>query len=350
MGMGVKMGYDEEAKARIEKKKKDALEARNRIKTHYERDKYKENIFGKKVLDENGQAILLNKKGEVNEAALEAQRRFDTNSGGALFLTKKQKEAVDDALTENMTAGNEKIKSEIEKESSIDMSKYNSLKSKTEKENFVNALQAQLADLKKTDTQGTGKQSKAVMKTLEDIGKKEASEKEAFDKQVKDVFNRYNAKSGEKQKEYFEEQTQEIQDEIKNLEKKALELDQEKDEILSSGLDVDLTPTSRESSLAAANNLRSSVEAVMSDKPKNDAVDITKPFNVEQQVATMSFAQRAAAKRQAAQAVATQVARIEMTKSNNTKPPESPNPTLSNPKPSPSPSPSTAEASTPETV
>lgn len=309
MGMGAKMGYEEETKTTIEKKKRDAIDARNRIKTHYERDKYKENVFGKKVLDENGQAILLHKKGEVNEEAFNAQRRFDTTSGGALFQTKKQKEAVDDALIETMTAGNEKIKGEIEKESSIDMSKYSSLKTKVEKANFVNSLNTQLADLQKTDKDGTGKQAKAVVKTLEDIKKKEIAEKEAFDTEVSSVFYRYNQKEGKDQKDYYTNQTKEVQDAMMSLQKKiaaeGLALDKEKDELLSSGLDIDLTPTSRESSLAAANNLRSSVEAILSDKPKNDAVDIdthqqdnpvdvdiTKPFNVVEQFGKASFAQR----------------------------------------------------------
>lgn len=356
MGMGAKMGYDEESKATIEKKKKDAIDARNRIKTHYERDKYKENVFGKKVLDENGQAILLHKKGEVNEAALAAQRRFDTTSGGALFQTKKQKEAVDDALTETMTAGNEKIKGEIEKESSIDMSKYSSLKTKEEKANFVNSLNSHLTELKKTDKDATGKQAKAVVKTLEDIKKKETDEKNAFDKQVQYVLTNYTKKTGADKEKYLSNQSQEINEAVTRMitdEKQAAKT------AAASPLDLDVTAGSSEptqSDIAAGSTLRqeriqkvaegrakqvenstddifpelyeadlkkaqekqqeSAKRAVEFSKNKNQStssspVEAAQPFNVEQ-VATVDFAQQAAARRAERQQEATQKAQSQM--------------------------------------
>jgi hypothetical protein len=343
MGMGAKMGYDEETKATIEKKKKDAIDARNRIKTHYERDKYKENVFGKKVLDENGQAILLHKKGEVNEAALNAQRRFDTTSGGALFQTKKQKEAVDDALVENMTTGNEKIKSEIEKESSIDMSKYSSLKTKEEKANFVNSLNSQLADLKKTDKDVTGKQAKAVVKTLKDIEKKEADEKNAFDKQVQYVLTNYTKKTGADKEKYLSNQSQEINEAVTRMiadEKQAAKT------AAASPLDLDVTAGSGpvQTDAATGSALRQERIQKVAEGRAKQVIDITtaptdaaQPFNVEQ-VATMSFAQRAAAKRIEAQKRATQIIQEEMISKGRNDPPEGSGEGVSTPKPSPTPS------------
>lgn len=241
MGMGTKMGYDEESKANLEKRKKDLLDRSSRIKTHYERDVYKENMFGKKKLDANGQAILLHKKGDLDEKSDEAKRRFATNSGGALFLTRKQKEAIDDSLMGGLTTDNEKIRADIDKDSAGDVSKYSSLKSKPEKANFVSKLEAQLAELQKTDPNRTGKQSKSIMKTLEDIERKDAEEKAALDRQVQSVLANYKKKKDEDKLNYLTNQSDEVQAEISRiLEMEKGEKAAAKEAVANGPLDLDL--------------------------------------------------------------------------------------------------------------
>ena len=201
MGMGAKLGYEGESQARI----KNIAERGARIKTRYERDVYKK--------DAAGNTVLAHRKGDIDEESNAAKNRYLQNNGGAIFLTKKEKDILDDDLTKEYTDTNEKYKNEISTESSKDLTEYNSLKGKTVKENFVNNLNKELSELKKTDKNGTGTKSKAIIQTLEAIEKKNIEEKDAFDKKAARAIKELNDMSNEKKQDYYAR----LDDEVKEV-------------------------------------------------------------------------------------------------------------------------------------
>lgn len=288
LGMGSKLGYEKESEERTK-----GIAARGaRIKTRYERD-----VFEKDKT--TGQTVLKHKAGDLDEEAEAAKRRYLQNNGGAMFLSKKEKDRLDDEMTKEYTNKNQAVKSQIQKESGEDLAKYASKKTKEEKETLVDGLKKELSDLKKTDPSGTGVKSMIIAKTLEDIDKKNAEEKEVFDKKIEDAIDIYKAKKGADQQKYFSSQTKEVRDAITN------NLNTSVTQIIK-GLDsAGLQQKMQNNPAGQSSPLPPTVTPTT-----NNAVDIDLPLdNIE----TVSFAQRAAQRRQMAQKTAQQRADAEAT-------------------------------------
>lgn len=353
MGGGTKLGYDEEEKKRLEARTKEALARSARIKTHHERDVYKDKTddTGKAVYEEvddgKGGKIkrkvqeLVHKKGDVNAEGWEAKNKLMAATGGAtFFMTKEQKQKIKEAMAKDEEERADKRIAENKAKSNSDVEAYKSIgipvtlpdgtvqTVKESKARFLADLNTELDVLRKTDPTEQGNQTQTLINSINAIKKTEATEKAAFDKQVKDAFNNYNRKSGKDQEDYFTNQTDEIQNAINDLKENALgndrERDQARNQVETSGLDLDLSgPDSsrRDSALNAARNLSAQVQTVLADKPQNGAVPINAP-NVDiplesneipaAQKFDVSQVNFAAVKRIARQASATQVARQEM--------------------------------------
>jgi hypothetical protein len=171
MGAGVKMGYDEESKKEVE-----ALAARSkRIKTRYERDIIKD---GK----------IIARKGDIDPEGMAAMERFHQNSGGAVFLTSKQKED----LASNF----------IDDRGSSALNEYKKKPTKDDKQAFVGSLNKELEGLQKAG-QGSSPKAQALMRAIYDINEQEKEDKKAFDTQLEKEIDRYKATSDNKKQDYL---------------------------------------------------------------------------------------------------------------------------------------------------
>jgi hypothetical protein len=182
MGMGAKLGYDGEAKKKVEE-----VAARGaRIKTKYERDVIKD-------------GVVVARKGDVDPEGVAAKERFHQNSGGTLFLTKKQK---DDLAT-----------TFVDETSNKDMSDYKKLNTKPERSEFKTSLKNQLDAVSKNEG-ATSPKAQALMRSIYDIEKQEKEEKKAFDLQLEKEIDRYNVMSLEKRKDYLARLDKEMRDAV----------------------------------------------------------------------------------------------------------------------------------------
>ncbi len=171
MGAGVKMGFDEESRKKVE-----AVAARGaRIKTKIERDIIK-----------NGQVVA--RKGETDKEGVAALERFHQNNGGALFLTKKQKDDLAGTF--------------VEEAGSKELSEYKKKPSKEAKQLFVGSINKELSGLQQAG-QGSSPRAQALMRTIYDIAKQEKEDKEAFDLQLVKEIDKYRATSDAKKQDYL---------------------------------------------------------------------------------------------------------------------------------------------------
>lgn len=310
MGMGRKVGYDQAFDAR----QKDILDRGSRIKTRYEKD----------VIDTDG--TILNRKGDIDEAGEKANDTYVATAGGAMFMSKNQKQKVKDALAEKVNADNDKRIAENKGKGAKEVELYNSIKAdplgenkdglgmaqKERRANFVANLEKDLKTLEKTDPQLQGDQAQSLRGAINTIKKKERDEKDAFDKQVQDVLYSYNKKTGEDKEKYLTKQSKEIQETVTQL----------------SALNSASVVGEQAKGLTLQNGGESSS---LSDKPLTTTpvdFDITEPLKVEN-VHTESFAEKIAAKRKASLSTATSVAQQEMKRND----PNSPDPQTITPVP-----------------
>lgn len=261
MGTGAKMGQEEYGKAKL----KDAIERSSRIKTHHERDVYKDKIGedGKvvyeDVTDKDGKVVkkvkaqeLVHRKGDVDAAGWEAKTRFIANSGGGtMFLTKEQKQKQHEALGEEANKDSDKRIAEVEANSTKDTQIYKNItedetlpdgtiiSKKQSKARFLAGLENELENLKKTDPTLQGNQTQSLMKSIQSIKKTEAIENAAFDKQVQYVLSNYSKKSGADADNYLSNQSQDIHDAVRNI--ITNEQNAAKDTTQSGPLDLDIT-------------------------------------------------------------------------------------------------------------
>ncbi len=310
MGMGRKVGYDQAFDAR----QKDILDRGSRIKTRYEKD----------VIDTDG--TILNRKGDIDEAGEKANDTYVATAGGAMFMSKNQKQKVKDALAEKVNADNDKRIAENKGKGAKEVELYNSIKAdplgenkdglgmaqKERRANFVANLEKDLKTLEKTDPQLQGDQAQSLRGAINTIKKKERDEKDAFDKQVQDVLYSYNKKTGEDKEKYLTKQSKEIQETVTQL----------------SALNSASVVGEQAKGLTLQNGGESSS---LNDKPLTTTpvdFDITEPLKVEN-VHTESFAEKIAAKRKASLSTATSVAQQEMKRND----PNSPDPQTITPVP-----------------
>lgn len=172
MGMGAKMGYDEESKKKVAEIEKRGA----RIKTKYERD-----------LVKDGKVVA--RKGDVDVEGVAAKERFYQNNGGAIFLTQKQQEELNSSF--------------IDESSSKDITDYKKQPNKAAKADFARSLSAQLEKLTKDEGGTSSPRAQALMRTIYDIKKQEEDEKKAFDLQLEKEIDRYNRTAPEKRKGYL---------------------------------------------------------------------------------------------------------------------------------------------------
>ncbi len=299
MGAGTKMGYDEESKATLEKRTKEALARSARIKTHHERDVYKDkldekgNVVYEDVKDANGNVVkrvkaqeLVHRKGDINAEGWEAKNKLMASGGGTTFFrSKEQTQKVREAMAKDEEEKAAKRIAENKANSAADIATYRGingseelpdgtvLTAKQSKARFLAGLEKELDDLKKTDPTMQGNQAQSLLQSIQSIKKTEAAENAAFDKQVKYVLSNYMNKTGADKENYLSNQTQEVHEAVKAL---AAEQIAAKDAVKNGPLDLDLSdPVDKKASaLAAASALSGQVQAVLADKPQNGAVPI----------------------------------------------------------------------------
>jgi hypothetical protein len=299
MGAGTKMGYDEESKATLEKRTKEALARSARIKTHHERDVYKDkldekgNVVYEDVKDANGNVVkrvkaqeLVHRKGDINAEGWEAKNKLMASGGGTTFFrSKEQTQKVREAMAKDEEEKAAKRIAENKANSAADIATYRGingseelpdgtvLTAKQSKARFLAGLEKELDDLKKTDPTMQGNQAQSLLQSIQSIKKTEAAENAVFDKQVKYVLSNYMNKTGADKENYLSNQTQEVHEAVKAL---AAEQIAAKDAVKNGPLDLDLSdPVDKKASaLAAASALSGQVQAVLADKPQNGAVPI----------------------------------------------------------------------------
>lgn len=189
MGMGVKMGQEETSK----KKAEGIAAVSARIKTKYERDEYK-------TVD--GKEVLIGRKGDVDPEGVARRERFHQNQGGAVFLTKQQKEVTDAAF--------------IDDSSSKDMEEYRKAGSKEDRVRFAANIKEQLEAVNKKEGNTTSPKAQALMRTIYDIEKKEKEDKKTFDTQLEKEIDRYNETSEAKKADYLARLDKDMREAIKS--------------------------------------------------------------------------------------------------------------------------------------
>jgi hypothetical protein len=181
MGAGSKSNFDEMEKAKTER-----IKAReSRIKTRFERDVLKKDAKGNVEVDERGLPIILHKKGDTDPEGLAAKERYATNRGGALFLTKKQREELDTKATEELTA--------------LSVEGYKKLKSKEEKGKYIEQLSAKLLEIGKTDKNFESAEAQTLIRTLNTLKK----EQDDFDKEVQNHKKKLDEITDENEKRKY---------------------------------------------------------------------------------------------------------------------------------------------------
>ncbi len=206
MGAGQKTNFEEESKRRIEK----INTRKERIKTRYERDVYAKDEKGN-IIFENGVPKVQHKKGELDEEAVSVKERFIANKGGAVFLTKKQKEEMEASYVEEKTKNNLEIYKNLPKNKRGD--KFNELK-------------AQLAEIQKTDRNLESQEAQALVRTLDVINKENTDYSLQIDKAL-DTFK--NLPTQEKKDSYLANLDKDLRTEVqKRLNLPVAEQSQEK--------------------------------------------------------------------------------------------------------------------------
>ena len=206
MGAGQKTNFEEESKRRIEK----INTRKERIKTRYERDVYAKDEKGN-IIFENGVPKVQHKKGELDEEAAGVKERFIANKGGAVFLTKKQKEEMEASYVEEKTKNNLELYKKLPKNKRGD--KFNELK-------------AQLAEIQKTDRNLESQEAQAIVRTLDVINKENTDYSLQIDKAL-DTFK--NLPTQEKKDSYLANLDKDLRTEVqKRLNLPVAEQSQEK--------------------------------------------------------------------------------------------------------------------------
>jgi hypothetical protein len=168
MGSGTKTTFEEESNKRMAR-----INARQeRIKTRYERDVYKKDEKGNVVLDEKGMPVIEHKKGDLDQAGVEAKERYQANYGGSMFITSKQRAEMDDKAAE------ERSKNLMEE--------YKKLP-KNQRAKKITELRAALERQMQTDKKMETTESRALAKTLQDL----RNDKSEVDENVQSVFDEY---------------------------------------------------------------------------------------------------------------------------------------------------------------
>ncbi len=205
MGQGAKTNFDDTSKKRQEK-----IDARlTRIQTRHERDEYEKDDKGKIVYDANGLPKMKHRKGDVDQAGVEARDRYVENKGslfGLSGLTAKQKEEMDQKL--------------IDQKEKERMEEYGKLKTKEQKAAYIANLSQELEKIKKTKGEEnlTSVDARTVVSVLQKLTKQE---KDKLDSGAayREAYNEYKnledlGDGGRKMREFFGNQPKEVQDYI----------------------------------------------------------------------------------------------------------------------------------------
>ncbi len=314
MGMGVKMGYEGEAKKKVEE-----IQARSaRIKTKHERDVY------------NNDGELVARKGESDLDGLATKERFYQNNGGALFLTKKQKDELNSPF--------------VDESSSEDVAKYKKITDKDARSQFIATLKEELNTLKK-DGKGESARAQAVMRSIFDTTKQEQEDETNFIKQLEKEYRIYTAIAPEKKASYLSRLEKDMSDAVLKMEAKSNgvatplatpptsqpeaktgdALRQERIQKVEDGRAQQVQNTTNgpfpalsvDMEKAKGKQQASAQKAVIFSENRNQNTSTTstttpvQSFDVTQ-APTLSFKDHIAAKRQASQDMATKTARLEM--------------------------------------
>jgi hypothetical protein len=181
MGTGSKATIETETKERMEK-----IKARQeRIKTRHERDVYKLKENGEVEIDaKTGLPVLLAKKGDTDKDGVAAKERYMENKGGALFLTKKQKDEMENQFVE------EKTKNSIEKYTKL---------TRREKNATYSEFLIKLEEAQKNDKNLEKQESRSIVRTLDEMKK----DQDGFEKQINNLVERYQKTPDEKKKDFI---------------------------------------------------------------------------------------------------------------------------------------------------
>ena len=284
-GTGAKLGYEGQAKKKLEE-----LQARGgRIKTKYERDMY----------NKDGEVIA--RKGDIDPEGLATKERFYNNNGGALFLSKKQKEDLQAPF--------------IDESSAKDLENYKKKDTKEQREAFKTSLKQELDGLKQNG-QGSSAQAQGIARSLFEITKQEQDAETMFIKQLEKEFRIYTGTAEDKKKNYLARLDKEMSDAVLKMEAKSKEVNTPSNttsspktaEVLDqNNPNAPFPKLYTEKELEEAKNKQQTPlqKTVTSSENRAQntpgAISVTnQPFNVE----TMSFSEKAAKIRADKQAVA----------------------------------------------
>lgn len=192
MGMGAKMGEEAAQKQKVQNLK--AMGAN--IRTQHKKDIYRE--------DENGNMVIAHRKGDDDAEGIKAREQFFQNSGGALFLTKSQKEELDSGF--------------VDEESAKNLKNYKQQKTKAEKLAFAGELRQNLDKLKTEDRNLTSPKAQALIRSIHEIETSEKQDLEAFDKQVEDARDKYEELSEDKKQNHLASLSRDVRDAVKEKE------------------------------------------------------------------------------------------------------------------------------------
>ncbi len=186
MGMGSKLGHEEIKNARDEKRVKSVMARADRIKTKYERDGI-------------GSDGKWHRKGEEDEEAVKRREEYLSNNGGALFLTKDQRNKLGDTYVDE-TGG--QLLANYKKEG------------KDGKKMFTEQVKKEMDELKRSDPKLESNRGMALSRVMHDIEKEEKGIQENLNKEVLRVENELKDMSEEKKKDYFARQSADVKEAI----------------------------------------------------------------------------------------------------------------------------------------
>ena len=177
---------------------------------------------------------------------------------------------------------------------------------------FYNNLQKELAEIKTKDPQLESKHAKSLVEAIEKIEENGREETLAFEKQVEDALFKYNSKAKNKddQEKFLTNLSENIATAVRSkaMTQTIAGFDTTK---LQQGLSRNAEGES--SPMRTGTGTESlDIDLTQPHTPEPLDIDLDAPFNVEEDLQTMTFAQKAAAKRKAKLAESAAVARQNM--------------------------------------
>lgn len=185
MGTGAKYGFEEANKLRAEK----IAKIGERIKVRHERD----------VMNDDG--TIKYRKGSVDEEGTKLKDEYYSSHGGAMFLTKEQKEKISGSVLDEKTTAY--------------INDYKKLNSKEKRAAFTDKLKQDLEEAKKTDKNLEGVRGKSLQRALFDIDKEEKEYQKKIIDDVETAGKEIQQMTVDKRQNFYARLSKDVQDGLK---------------------------------------------------------------------------------------------------------------------------------------